>query len=161
MPNRFTAGPSAPPTEVPESTSRLADALHQLDSEHRRIRVIFAERLGVSAAEFSLLMRLGESGALTPKALGHELGLTTGAMTAMVDRLDAAGYVGRRPNPADRRSVFVQLSPAGEAARAWVYGRYFAAIGAALETSTALRDPAVAGLLEHLASTIRTGIRTD
>ncbi len=139
-------------------TRLLARALHHLDIEHRRIRGIFASSLEVSPSEFNALMHLGETGEVTPKALAVELGLTTGAMTSMVDRLEAARLVFRRPNPDDRRSLFVRLSPAGEEAREEVYRRYFEAVSHAVDTSLSLREPATIEVLEHVAAAIRTTI---
>jgi DNA-binding MarR family transcriptional regulator len=136
----------------------LARALHHLDIEHRRIRRLFAASLHVSPSEFNALMHLGEAGEVTPKALAGELGLTTGAMTSMVDRLEAAGLVLRGPNPDDRRSLFVRLSLAGEDAREEVYRRYFDAVSHAVDTSCALREPQTIEVLEHVASAIRTNI---
>ncbi len=40
------------------------------------------------------------------------MGLTSGSATALLDRLEKAGYVHRIPNPDDRRSVLVKLDEA-------------------------------------------------
>jgi len=42
-----------------------------------------------------------------------ELGLTTGGASKVVDTLEAAGYCEREPNPRDRRSSIIKLTPAG------------------------------------------------
>jgi DNA-binding MarR family transcriptional regulator len=39
------------------------------------------------------------------------MGLTTGAVTRLVDRLERAGYVRREPDPADRRRIVIHLVP--------------------------------------------------
>jgi DNA-binding MarR family transcriptional regulator len=143
----------------PASPTRLlARALHHLDIEHRRIRGVFADSLHVSASEFNLLMHLGEIGEVTPKALARELGLTTGAMTAMVDRLEAAQLVLRRPNPHDRRSLYVRLSPTGQDARAEVYRRYFEAVAHANDSWRPDGAADAIEVLEHIAQAIRTTI---
>lgn len=139
-------------------TRLLARALHHLDIEHRRIRGLFAESLHVSPSEFNALMHLGEIGEVTPKALARELSLTTGAMTSMVDRLEAARLVLRRPNPDDRRSLYVRLSPTGEEARETVYRRYFEAVGNAVDTWHPVHGPQAIEVLEHMATVIRTTI---
>jgi DNA-binding MarR family transcriptional regulator len=144
--------------EPASNTRLLARALHHLDIEHRRIRALFAGSLHVSASEFNALMHLGEMGEVTPKALARELALTTGAMTSMVDRLEAAGLVLRRPNPIDRRSLFVRLSPRGEEAREEVYRRYFAAVTDAVDTWHPVTGPQAIDVLEHVATAIRTTI---
>jgi DNA-binding MarR family transcriptional regulator len=52
-------------------------------------------------------------GGLTPTQLGGRLSLSSGAVTALVDRLEKTGHVERRPNPADRRSSVVLPLPEG------------------------------------------------
>lgn len=44
------------------------------------------------------------------------LSLTTGGVSKLVDSIEAAGYCRRRPNPADRRSSIVELTPTGRKA---------------------------------------------
>jgi len=46
--------------------------------------------------------------------IASELGITTGGASKLVDRLEASGYCRRLPNPADRRSSLLELTPAGE-----------------------------------------------
>jgi DNA-binding MarR family transcriptional regulator len=52
-------------------------------------------------------------GGLTPTELSRRLSLSSGAITALVDRLERTGHVQRRPNPADRRSSVVIPVPEG------------------------------------------------
>ena len=66
-----------------------------------------ARRLGVTAADQRVLGVLGRMGVATPSQLAESTGLTTGAITGIVDRLERAGFARRAPNPADRRSVLV------------------------------------------------------
>jgi MarR family transcriptional regulator, organic hydroperoxide resistance regulator len=42
------------------------------------------------------------------------LSLTTGGVSKIVDAIEAAGYCKRRPNPEDRRSSIIELTPAGK-----------------------------------------------
>jgi DNA-binding MarR family transcriptional regulator len=46
--------------------------------------------------------------------IASELIITTGGASKLVDRIEASGYCRRLPNPADRRSSLVQLTPKGE-----------------------------------------------
>ena len=52
-----------------------------------------------------------DTGAATAGRLSELMGLTTGAVTRVIDRLEQAGYVRRVPDPADRRRVIVELVP--------------------------------------------------
>lgn len=69
---------------------------------------VAARRLGVHRNDLRC-MALLEHGALTPGALGRGMGLTSGSVTALLDRLEEAGLVDRRPSTVDRRSVAVTL----------------------------------------------------
>jgi len=50
---------------------------------------------------------LEADGPLTQRDLGERLALTSGAITMLVDRLERAGWVHRRPHPGDRRYVLI------------------------------------------------------
>jgi DNA-binding MarR family transcriptional regulator len=141
--------------DASDPAGRLALAMHHLDIEHRRIRFLFASDLGVSPAEFNLLMQLGERNELTPKVLATELNLTTGAMTAMLDRLESTGFIERVPNPTDRRSLFIHLSKKGNVSRERVYGRYFEAITRAVSESDRIGSVEAVAEMEKMAQIIR------
>src|ERR671915_1024765 len=73
-----------------------------------------ARRTGLGLSEMSALEHLQHAhGGLTPTELGRRLSLSSGAITALVDRLERTGHVERRPNPADRRSSVVVPGPGG------------------------------------------------
>ncbi|MGH3257952.1 MAG: MarR family winged helix-turn-helix transcriptional regulator [Streptosporangiaceae bacterium] len=46
--------------------------------------------------------------------IARELGITTGGTSKLVDRIEASGYCRRLPNPEDRRSSLLELTPAGK-----------------------------------------------
>jgi DNA-binding MarR family transcriptional regulator len=62
----------------------------------------------------SALRRQGKPFALPATGLAQETGLSTGAMTNRIDKLEAKGLVCRRSDNADRRSVVVSLTPKGK-----------------------------------------------
>ncbi len=66
-----------------------------------------ARALGITAAERKTLGVLAEMGVVTAGQLANATGLTTGAITGIVDRLEKQGYARRAPNPDDRRSVLI------------------------------------------------------
>ncbi|MEI8080033.1 MAG: MarR family transcriptional regulator, partial [bacterium] len=53
------------------------------------------------------LEHLDADGSLGPSELARRLQLTTGAVTALVDRLEASGHVARAPHPSDRRRIVI------------------------------------------------------
>lgn len=72
-----------------------------------------AARAGINSTDMECLDLLHLEGPATPGRLAELTGLTTGAVTMLLDRLERARFVRRTPNPADRRSVIVEALPAG------------------------------------------------
>jgi DNA-binding MarR family transcriptional regulator len=70
-----------------------------------------AERLGVNRTDLNCLDIIQRVGSLTAGELAVQSGLTTGAVTAVVDRLERAGYVRRVRDNEDRRRVMVDVTP--------------------------------------------------
>ncbi|MGH9185415.1 MAG: MarR family winged helix-turn-helix transcriptional regulator, partial [Acidimicrobiales bacterium] len=70
-----------------------------------------AEHLGVHPTDWECLSLLFEFGPVTAGRLAELTGLTTGAITGLIDRLEASGYVRRQRVPEDRRRVIVELVP--------------------------------------------------
>ncbi|NED95057.1 winged helix-turn-helix transcriptional regulator [Phytoactinopolyspora alkaliphila] len=100
------------PMEVLSRVTRLA---RHLD---RARRSAFAA-LGLEPWEFDVLAALRRSGApyeLSPGTLLAQTMVTSGTMTARVDKLTARGLVTRRRDDQDRRAVKVALTDAGRAA---------------------------------------------
>jgi DNA-binding MarR family transcriptional regulator len=70
-----------------------------------------ARLLGLNRTDLRCLDSLLQNGPSAPSRLATELGLTTGSVTAMLDRMEKAGYISRTPDPADRRKLIVQATP--------------------------------------------------
>jgi DNA-binding MarR family transcriptional regulator len=70
-----------------------------------------AIRFGLTESDIEALEVLIDSGAATAGRLSELMGLTTGAVTRVIDRLEQAGYVRRVPDPTDRRRVIVEVVP--------------------------------------------------
>jgi DNA-binding MarR family transcriptional regulator len=71
------------------------------------------ERLGVNVTDMECLGLLFHKGVATPSELAKHTGLSSGATTAMLDRLEKAGLIERRPNPDDRRGTLIVLLKSG------------------------------------------------
>ncbi|MFI6168425.1 MarR family winged helix-turn-helix transcriptional regulator [Nocardia sp. NPDC051052] len=67
--------------------------------------------LGLSAVERKCMDTLRILGPVTAGTIAEHTGLTTGAVTGLVDRLEKAGYAKRIRDPHDRRKVLVELVP--------------------------------------------------
>jgi DNA-binding MarR family transcriptional regulator len=81
-----------------------------------------ADFLGVNRTDLRCLDVLLEQGQATPGFLADALGLTTGSVTAMLDRLEQLGYLERRPDPADRRRIEVHPSSRSLTLAGKIYG---------------------------------------
>jgi DNA-binding MarR family transcriptional regulator len=73
-------------------------------------RNAIARRLNLNAADAACLGLLAIKGISTPSELARYTGLTTGSTTAMLDRLEKARFIRRKPNPKDRRGVLIQIN---------------------------------------------------
>lgn len=70
---------------------------------------------GLTPAQMHAVEVIGHAGQLRMKELAKQMGLTTGTITLMVDRLEKHGAAARKPHDKDRRSILVVLTPKGEA----------------------------------------------
>jgi DNA-binding MarR family transcriptional regulator len=70
-----------------------------------------ADRLEIHPIDLECLGLLADHGSLTAGRLAELTGLTTGAVTRLIDRLERAGYVRRNDDATDRRRVIVELIP--------------------------------------------------
>jgi DNA-binding MarR family transcriptional regulator len=73
---------------------------------------VVCQLLGINRSDARCLDILEERGRMSAGDLAEASRLTTGAITAVIDRLERAGYARRVPDPSDRRRVLVELTPA-------------------------------------------------
>jgi DNA-binding MarR family transcriptional regulator len=66
--------------------------------------------LGVNRTDGRCIDLIDQAGRISAGELAAQAGLTTGSMTAVVDRLEAKGYVRRVHDPADRRRVLLEVT---------------------------------------------------
>ena len=101
---------------VSESKARLVDELIREfrvnGNQDNAFDALAAERLGVNATDLRCLNIIENSGGLAAGQLAVQSGLTNGAITGVLDRLERAGFAQRVPDPGDRRRVRVQVTPA-------------------------------------------------
>ncbi|MFE2185013.1 MarR family winged helix-turn-helix transcriptional regulator [Streptomyces sp. NPDC059455] len=72
-----------------------------------------ARLLGVNETDLRCLELLIDAEELSPRELSRQLGLTTGSVTAMLDRLEKLDLLTRAPHPVDRRKSVVRVTPEG------------------------------------------------
>jgi DNA-binding MarR family transcriptional regulator len=68
-----------------------------------------AETVGLSPRDMQAIHLLQLRGSMSPGELGRALGLASASMTALIDRLENAGYARRERDPDDRRKLVVSL----------------------------------------------------
>lgn len=138
----------------PDDVAKVSSALRHLTLADDHLRRAVAARLSINVTELVASGHLAESEELTPTQLAQLLGLTTASVTVLVDHLEAAGFVFRTRSIADRRSLWVRLTPAGVRATQWVHEQYHAAITQAFEQGGAALAPDVAVFLEQTSQTL-------
>lgn len=79
-----------------------------------------SEWAGLNVTDMECLRLLFLKGTASPSELAKHTGLTSGATTAMLDRLENAGLIERRPNPNDRRGTLIAAAESSaEKAASW------------------------------------------
>lgn len=105
---------SSNPIDHPLITTfgRLAEAYSRLE---RQLGAAMQADTGLPHVWFEVLIRLArsEGGQLTMSTLADQITLTTSGVTRLIDRIQVAGYVERRPCPTDRRIAYAAITDAG------------------------------------------------
>ncbi|MEV5534347.1 MarR family winged helix-turn-helix transcriptional regulator [Streptomyces prunicolor] len=70
-----------------------------------------ARLMGVNETDLRCLEILFAVEEITPRELSRQLGLTTGSVTTMLDRLEKLAYLTRTPHPDDRRKTLIRVTP--------------------------------------------------
>lgn len=94
-------------TTKTELKKRALMAVRDYGVNLTHFRNAMSEWAGLNATDMECLRLLFLKGTATPTELARHTGLTSGATTAMLDRLEKAGLIERRPNPNDRRGTLV------------------------------------------------------
>jgi DNA-binding MarR family transcriptional regulator len=138
-------------------------ALGRVAAADQRLRAAAAEDVGLSVADFDAVRYLAEQGPVPAGRIAEAMGITSGAVTGLVDRLERAGWVERARHESDRRQVVVQLAAtrrelidADRALRERLIGEALAELDdAAVRKAAALLDDAAAQLLAGAAELVR------
>ncbi|MFB4278387.1 MULTISPECIES: MarR family winged helix-turn-helix transcriptional regulator [unclassified Nonomuraea] len=126
----------------------LARAVQELQDATDVIDELAARRLGVNRTDLRCLSRLSARGPLTATELAAAAGLTGGAMTTVIDRLERAGLARRHRDEADRRRVLVHLTERAERLSEEIWGPVLADARTELDRFT----PAELTLIERFLS---------
>ena len=107
--NKKRAGRAAPHTAIAPDrfAASIPHAITRLFREQNRIYGRAVEPLGLSAEQAHLLLLLWTRGPLSMGELGRESALSSGTLSAAIDRMEKAGLVARAVDAKDRRGVRV------------------------------------------------------
>jgi DNA-binding MarR family transcriptional regulator len=96
-----------PPKELIE---RIYGAIRGIGEQSKLTRAVIAEALGLNKTDLQGVDFLySRDGACTAGELAQATGLTSGSATALIDRLEMAGYARRETDPQDRRRQIVRM----------------------------------------------------
>ena len=93
--------------------SEVLVAFTRMRRENDLLVAAIARDHGLHAPDFRAVAFVRQTPGVTPRGLAEYLALSLSATTAMLDRLVAAGYVLRLPNPDDGRSFRLEVTPKG------------------------------------------------
>jgi DNA-binding MarR family transcriptional regulator len=96
----------AKPTKA-DLKNRALIAVRDYGVNLTQFRNAISEWAGLNGTDMECLRLLFQKGIASPSELARHTGLTSGATTAMLDRLEKAALIERRPNPNDRRGTLI------------------------------------------------------
>jgi len=110
-----------------------------------------SQATGLNPTELEALEYLEAEAPLTQRELAERLFLTSGGTTLLVDRLERAGLVVRRPHPHDRRAVLLELDRAAAERASAPVAQFHAALSSIADTLSAAERQAAVSVLEAAA----------
>jgi DNA-binding MarR family transcriptional regulator len=97
--------------EKPELVEQLLYLSRAHEAANEAFDDVACEKLGINRTDLRCLNIVDNQGPMTAGRLAELSGLTTAAVTAVLDRLERAGYARRVRDQPDRRQVIVELTP--------------------------------------------------
>ena len=133
-----------------ELLQAIRSGFQQTSGQSVLVSQVIADKVGLAPSDLECLGYLEDGGPMTAGRLSQLTGVTSGAVTRMVDRLEAARYVRRRSDPDDRRKVMIELVPG----RAKEFERFYGPMARGATEQLARYNDAeltlIAGLLETM-----------
>ena len=138
-------------------TAELNRAIREATALGQAFAAAVAAKVGLSAGDLDYLEIIGFRGTLTAGELATATGLTTGAVTGIIDRLEKAGFVRRERDAKDRRRVFVVADDAALAAA----GIHYRGLAEAIDRLTGQYSDAEVALFLDYFERSREVVRTE
>ena len=109
---------SAGEREAPSSIAEIFELLSLVEKKLKRIQRQTIQETNLTPSQYFLLSLLWENDGRPLNELATAFSASRPTITTIVDTLENKGLVSRTPNPADRRSLLVKLTPEGSALQA-------------------------------------------
>jgi DNA-binding MarR family transcriptional regulator len=155
-------------TDEPEAVAERTYTPDDLVWASRRLSIVsmsvtaaMSHAVGINPPELLALAHLDHDGKVGPSELARRLQLTTGAVTALVDRLEESGHLERAAHPTDRRRVLLRRTAKAEREVAEEVGPMVREI---LELAESLSDDerqVVGAFLDKLAAVMERMAETE
>src|SRR5215469_5850053 len=123
--------------------------LRALSTVQDRLDQYAMQRFGINRTDLRALDLIGQAGAISPTALADALGMSTGATSTVLDRLEAAGYARREPDPGHRRRTLVRQTPRAEELGEAIFAPV---IRGTISEAATYPDTALASIAEFLSA---------
>jgi DNA-binding MarR family transcriptional regulator len=136
----------AGPGDLAETVMR---ELRALSTAQDRLDQYAMHRFGINRTDLRALDLIGQAGVISPTALAVALGMSTGATSAVLDRLETAGYASREPDPAHRRRTLVRQTPRAEELGEDIFAPV---ISGTISEALTYSETALASIAEFLAA---------
>jgi DNA-binding MarR family transcriptional regulator len=101
----------APHQNKKEMVEELISEFRESGNQDDAFDNLAARQLGVNETDLHCLNIIQNAGGVTAGELAAQAGLTTGAVTGVIDRLERVGFARRVLDPADRRRVKLEVTP--------------------------------------------------
>ncbi len=99
----------------PTDRWRINLLIRTLATRHRTCATVRLRRIGLYPGQETVLLALDRFGSMTQRQLVERIGVEPPTLSAVASKLEAAGYIARKPCPGDRRSTLVSLTERGRA----------------------------------------------
>lgn len=126
----------------------LETALRKSSAQGTLFAQAVADHAGISSSDMDCMDFINMEGRMTAGRLAELTGLTTGAITGVVDRMEKAGFVRRERDDSDRRKVFITPVPERQAD----IGRFYVLMQRAMQELLSRYTDAELKLLVRFAS---------
>jgi DNA-binding MarR family transcriptional regulator len=157
-----TRPPADPPATVAALESDLGWAIRMLSSAFRKVGTGSVAELPGGGRGYLVLVAVSTGETPTQAVLAQQLGLDRTVMTYLLDDLEAAALVTRRPDPGDRRARQILITPEGAEALARARARLDTAEKTLLADLDEDEEGQLRGLLLRIARTAqREALQSD